>query len=108
MGQVPAVRMANEAELCALAAEVTNGVVVDIGESGIYVTPIFDGFPISEAVQSEACGGADITNYLDYMLLSRTNESYNQMVSTVTIVTLDQNPSHSLMNPFLEVLRIRQ
>lgn len=78
--QVSAIRLVNEAQLAALALDVTTGVVVDVGESGVYVTPIFDGVPVPEAARSERCGGGHLTRYLDYMLLSRTNETYNQMV----------------------------
>eukprot|EP00903_Cladosiphon_okamuranus_P005875 g5811.t1 len=77
--RVPAIRMVNEAQLIALAVEVSNGVLVDIGESGLSVTPIFDGCPVAPAVRFEPCGGADVTKFLDYMLLSRTNEQFNQM-----------------------------
>lgn len=79
--QVPAIRMVNEAQLAALAVGVKVGVIVDIGESGVSVTPIFDGCPVPPAVRSESCGGGDVTKFLDYMLLSRTNENFNQMVS---------------------------
>ena len=78
--QVPAIRMVNEAHLIALAVEVSTGVLVDIGESGLSVTPIYDGCPVAPAVRFEPCGGADVTKFLDYMLLSRTNEQFNQMV----------------------------
>lgn len=78
--QVPAVRLVNEAQLSALAGGLMNGVVVDIGESGTYVTPIFDGLPVRHAMQSQPCGGLDVTHYLDSMLLSRSNEEFNQMV----------------------------
>ncbi|CAB1098274.1 unnamed protein product [Ectocarpus sp. CCAP 1310/34] len=77
--RVPAIRMVNEAQLAALAVGVKVGVIVDIGESGVSVTPIFDGFPVPPAVRSECCGGGDVTKFLDYMLLSRTNEHFNQM-----------------------------
>lgn len=72
--------MVNEAHLIALAVEVSTGVLVDIGESGLSVTPIYDGCPVAPAVRFEPCGGADVTKFLDYMLLSRTNEQFNQMV----------------------------
>lgn len=58
----------------------TTGVLVDVGESGVYVTPIFEGFPVAKTVRSVPCGGGDLTRYLDYMLISRTNEQFNQMV----------------------------
>lgn len=58
----------------------TDGVVVDIGESGSYVTPIFDGLPVSQAERSEPCGGVDVTHFLDSMLLTRSNEDFRQMV----------------------------
>lgn len=77
---MPAVRLANEAQLAALAAGMTTGIVVDVGESGVYVTPVFEGFPVGKAVQWAPCGGGDLTRYLDYMLISRTNERFNQMV----------------------------
>ncbi|CAN0331853.1 unnamed protein product [Ectocarpus sp. 6 AP-2014] len=77
--RVPAIRMVNEAQLAALAVGVKVGVIVDIGESGVSVTPIFDGIPVPPAVRSECCGGGDVTKFLDYMLLSRTNEHFNQM-----------------------------
>ena len=72
--------MVNEAQLSALATETTTGVLVDIGEAGISVTPIFYGCPVASGVRSETCGGGDVTKYLDHMLLSRTNEQFNQMV----------------------------
>lgn len=75
-----AVRAVNEAQLAALAAGVTNGVIVDIGESGVYVSLIFDGFPVGEAVQFSKCGGGDMTRWADVMLQSRTNEKFNQLV----------------------------
>ncbi|CAN0425958.1 unnamed protein product, partial [Discosporangium mesarthrocarpum] len=77
--KVPAIRFVNEAVLASLAAEMTTGVVVDIGESGIYVTPIFEGYALNDSVRSERVGGQDLTKYLDYMLLSRSNEAYNQL-----------------------------
>ncbi|CAM9947330.1 unnamed protein product, partial [Laminaria digitata] len=77
--RVPAIRMVNEAQLSALATETSTGVMVDIGEAGISVTPIYYGCPVASGVRSEACGGSDVTKYLDYMLLSRTNEQFNQM-----------------------------
>lgn len=76
--------MVNEASLAALAVGVSTGVLVDIGESGLSVTPIYDGCPVAPAVRSEPCGGGDVTKFLDYMLLSRTNEHFNQMVGFQT------------------------
>lgn len=81
--QVPAIRMVNEARLAALAVELSTGLLVDIGESGFTITPIFDGCPVAPGVRSESCGGRDVTRFLDCMLLSRTNEQYNQMVRSV-------------------------
>lgn len=80
MLQVPAVRLVNEALLAALATGIKNGILVDVGESGVSVTPIFEGFPVSRASQWESCGGGDMSRYLDHMLVSRTNEHYTQMV----------------------------
>lgn len=80
--QVPAIRLVNQAQLIALAVDVYTGVLVDIGESGLSVTPIYGGCPVAPAVRAEPCGGADVTKFLDYMLLSRTNEQFNQMVRT--------------------------
>ncbi|CAM9444507.1 unnamed protein product, partial [Hapterophycus canaliculatus] len=77
--RVPAIRMVHEARLAALAVGVKTGVIVDIGESGLSATPVFDGCPVAPAVRSESCGGGDVTSFLDYMMLSRTNESFNQM-----------------------------
>ena len=72
--------MVNEAELAALAVGSTTGVLVDVGESGFSVTPIFGGCPIAPGARWEACGGADLTEYMDSMLHSRANEQFNQMV----------------------------
>ena len=74
--QVPLIRMVNETELAALAT----GVLVDIGESGFSVTPIFDGCCIAPGARWEACGGADVTEFMDTMLHSRANEHFNHMV----------------------------
>ncbi|CAM9856496.1 unnamed protein product [Choristocarpus tenellus] len=78
--KVPAVRLANEATLATMAAGIRTGVVVDLGESGVYVTPVYEGYPLTESVRAEKVGGGDLTKYLDYMLLSRTNEQFNQLV----------------------------
>lgn len=75
--------MVHEGRLAALAVGVKTGIVIDIGESGLSVTPIFDGCPVAPAVRSESCGGGDVTSFLDYMLLSRTNEQFNQMVGRI-------------------------
>ena len=74
--QVPLIRMVNEAGLAALAT----GVLVDIGEPGFSVTPIFDGCSIAPGARWEACGGADVTEFMDTMLHSRANENFNQMM----------------------------
>ena len=86
--KVPAIRMVNEAQLSALATETTTGVLVDRGEAGFSVTPIFYGCPVASGVRAEACGGGDITKFLDYMLLSRTNEQFNQMVRLAVVITV--------------------
>ena len=39
---------------------VTTGVIVDIGQSGSYVAPIFVGSPVAK-VRSIPCGGGDVT-----------------------------------------------
>lgn len=72
--------MVSESQVSALAVGMSTGVLVDIGETTLSVTPVFDGCPVAPGVRSEPCGGADLTKYLDYMLLSRTNEQWNQMV----------------------------
>ena len=78
--QVPLIRMVNEAEVAALAVGLSTGVLVDIGESGFSVTPIFEGCPVAPGARWEACGGADVTEFMDTMLHSRANEQFNQMV----------------------------
>ena len=78
--KVPAVRLVSEAKLAAQGAMVTTGVMVDIGESGSYVTPIFDGVPVAKAARWIPCGGGDVTAFLDSMLMSRANEEFNQLV----------------------------
>ena len=80
--------MVNEAQVAALAVGLTTGVLVDIGESGFSVTPIFDGCPVAPGARWEACGGADITKFMDIMLHSRANEQFNQMVRVLHAVRL--------------------
>lgn len=78
--QVPAVRLVNEAYLVALATGVENGIIIDVGETRISVTPVFDRSPVHSAVQTENVGGGDITRYLDHMLVSRARDGYNKVV----------------------------
>lgn len=97
--QVPAIRMVCQAQLSALAVHLSIGVLIDIGESGLSVTPIFDGVPVATGVRAASCGGLDVTRFLDYMLLSRTNEQFNQMV-TVCCMELNRerrNSSHCVL-----------
>lgn len=79
--QVSTFRVVNEATLSALAVRMISGVIVDIGESGVYVTPIFQQLPIREASEFQPCGGQAMTNFMDYMLTSRATEQYNNIVS---------------------------
>ncbi|CAM9117623.1 unnamed protein product [Choristocarpus tenellus] len=78
--EVPAIRLISEATLAAKAAGVRTGVVVDLGESGVYVSPVFEGCPLTESVRTHKVGGGCLTRYLEYMLLSRANEHFNQLI----------------------------
>lgn len=59
--------------------KVTTGVIVDIEQSGPYVTPTFLGVPVAK-VRWIPYGGRDVTAFLDSMLMGRANEQFNQLV----------------------------
>jgi hypothetical protein len=77
---VPALRMVNEATVIAIAAQMSTGIVISIGQGTMYASPIFEGCCLTGSVQTAGVGGGDLDRYMDYMLLSRTTEGYNQMV----------------------------
>eukprot|EP00752_Nemacystus_decipiens_P006185 g5581.t1 len=60
----PAVHMALQPVLALYACGPTSGLVVDIGESGTQVAPIFDGFVLEKGIRWVGLGGKDITKHL--------------------------------------------
>ncbi|CAM9560142.1 unnamed protein product [Chrysoparadoxa australica] len=76
---VPSLRLVNEASLVARAAGMETCIVVDIGEGSTRVCPVYCSSALSESARSDNVGASDIIAYLDYMLLSRTQQDYNQM-----------------------------
>eukprot|EP00903_Cladosiphon_okamuranus_P016371 g15098.t1 len=60
----PAVHMALQPVLALYACGPTSGLVVDVGESGTQVAPIFDGFVVEQGIRWIGLGGKDITRHL--------------------------------------------
>ncbi|CAM9761669.1 unnamed protein product [Pylaiella littoralis] len=60
----PAVHMALQPVLALYACGPTSGLVVDIGESGTQVAPIFEGFMLEKGIRRVGLGGKDITRQL--------------------------------------------
>ena len=73
-----------------MAVGVSTGVLIDIGESGFSVTPVFEGCPVASGARWEAVGGAAVTAFMDTMLHSRSNEEFNKMVRLQCDVTVDR------------------
>ncbi|CAN0506211.1 unnamed protein product, partial [Laminaria digitata] len=60
----PAVHMALQPVLALYACGPSSGLVVDVGESGTQVAPIFDGFVLERGVRQINLGGRDVTRNL--------------------------------------------
>ena len=85
--------MVNEAEVAALALDLSTGILVDIRESGISVTPILDGCSVASGARWEAFGVVDVAKFTDTMLHTREKEHLNQMVQVrVQIVVGNDAP----------------
>lgn len=60
----PAMHMALEPVLALYACGPSSGLVVDIGDSGTQIAPIFDGFLLERGVRQLSLGGKDVTKQL--------------------------------------------
>jgi len=67
----PRVYLKSTATLALHACDLLSGVVVDIGDTCIFVTPIIEGFMISHSIYRLDIGGRDITGYLLKLLATR-------------------------------------
>lgn len=68
---VPAVYTSAQAVLALYATDRLTGLVLDIGDGGAYVSPIYEGFLLSHAVEYIDITGEGVTRYLQRLLRQR-------------------------------------
>ncbi|MFX1255344.1 MAG: actin, cytoplasmic 2 [Promethearchaeota archaeon] len=61
---IPALYISNQSVLALYASGRTTGVVVDIGGDVTTIVPIYEGFPINQAISRIDLGGREVTGYL--------------------------------------------
>ncbi|MFX1537359.1 MAG: actin, cytoplasmic 2 [Promethearchaeota archaeon] len=68
---IPALYISNQSVLALYASGRTTGVVVDVGGAVTTIVPIYEGFPITHAIDRIDLGGKEITEYLGRLLRQR-------------------------------------
>ena len=80
MGPAPHVRFINEVLVSASMGKGASAMVIDIGEQVKRVVPVYEGVMLEAAIQTAAMEGADLTNYMAYMLLSLLDDTFSSLV----------------------------
>ncbi|CAH1239901.1 ACTB [Branchiostoma lanceolatum] len=91
---VPGLYLASQAVLALFASGRTTGVVVDSGAGLTHVVPVYEGVPLTHAVQRIPVAGQDITEHLGRLLAQAGHgqvkpEIVNQMKNQLSYVALD-------------------
>ncbi|MFX1255342.1 MAG: actin, cytoplasmic 2 [Promethearchaeota archaeon] len=68
---VPGLYISNQAVLALYASGRTTGLVLDIGADVTSIVPIYEGFPITHAIDRIDLAGRDVTRYLGLLLRQR-------------------------------------
>lgn len=74
---VRAIYIANEAQLALYSTGSTSGTVVDMGHSMTYITPVYEGFVLTQAVQMTDIAGSMVDEFLKEQLTNADWTGYN-------------------------------
>ncbi|XP_035697278.1 actin-42-like [Branchiostoma floridae] len=91
---VPGLYLASQAVLALFASGRTTGVVVDCGAGLTHVVPVYEGVPLTHAIQRIPVAGQDITEHLSRLLAQAGHgqvktEIVNQVKNQLSYVALD-------------------
>ncbi|KAI8500204.1 actin [Branchiostoma belcheri] len=91
---VPGLYLASQAVLALFASGRTSGVVVDCGAGLTHVVPVYEGVPLTHAIQRIPVAGQDVTEHLGRLLAQAGHgqlktEIVNQVKNQLSYVTLD-------------------
>ena len=67
----PSLYMGNQGMLGLFSTGITKGVVVDSGEGGTHVVPLYEGYISPYSLNKTDISGKDITNYLHKLLVEK-------------------------------------